>query len=338
MSEQDLSVQGETSYLEAMGQFEPFINRVPEELRFTESEFDFLMVDITRKCNLSCTHCFVGCGPHREEHMSKENLEACLDVCQKYGFKYMDVTGGAPEMNPHFEWFIREAASRGIPTTLRTNLCILERPEYSHLPELYAELGITVVASLPHYKERNSEKQRGKGSFSPAIRMLQKLNQLGYGKGDEGKNAQGKKLELNLVFNPAGAIMPPEAGPMEAEYKRRLFKDYEIVFDNLFVFTNIPSGRFAMSLINKGTLAGYMNKLIDAFNPDTVPVMQCRTSLDVGPDGRLYDCEFNQSEGLDLPCISGLTITDLLDHEMPLKRQIAFGNHCYGCTAGAGSS
>lgn len=338
MAEQVELLDEDASYRDVMQKFDPFVNRIPEEMQWTENRFSFLMVNITRRCNLACAHCFVGCGPQREEHMSKENLEACLDVCQQRGFDYLDITGGAPEMNPHFEWFIREAAKRGIPTTLRSNLCVLELPEYSHLPELYAELGIAIVASLPHYKQRNSEKQRGSGSFAPTIEIIKKLNDLGYGKGHESVNANGKPLVLNLVFNPAGAIMPPEAGPMESEYKRRLAKDFGIVFDSLFVFTNVPTGRFGKSLLRKGTLDGYMKKLIDAFNPCTVEFMQCRSSVDVGPDGRLYDCEFNQSEGLDLPCLSGSTIADLLDPSIPLRHKIAFANHCYACTAGSGSS
>ena len=321
---------------EAMRQFPPFVERVEEEYRWGFDDLDVLQVNITRQCNIACKHCHLECGPNRTEHMTKENLQNCLDVFQQRGFKSLDITGGAPEMNPDFEWFIREAAARNIPTIVRSNLVIHEEEGYQHFPALYAELGINVVASLPHYRERNMEKQRGAGTFMPVIRGLQRLNDLGYGKGEEGRNAHGKLLQLDLVFNPAGTNLPPDQTSMEAEYKRRLAEDFGIVFDNLFVFTNAPGGRFAMALYKKNKLADYMGKLIDAFNPDTVPSMMCRMEYSVAPDGRLFDCDFNQA--VDMPCRDGRTIADLLDPDQPLRRKIVFGNHCYSCTAGAGSS
>ena len=320
----------------AMAAFPPFIERIDEEYRYGLDELDVLQVNITRQCNIACTHCHLDCGPARSERMSKEHLQQCLDVFEARGFKTLDITGGAPEMNPDFEWFIREAGKRNIPMIVRSNLVIHEVEGYEHFPELFAELGINVVASLPHYRERNMEKQRGAGTFQPVIRGLQRLNALGYGKGEAGKNAKGQILQLDLVFNPAGMAMPPDQAAMEAEYKRKLKADFDIDFDNLFAFTNAPGGRFAMRLMKAGKLDVYMNKLIEAFNPDTVEGMMCRMEFSVAPDGHLYDCDFNQA--VALPCADGRTIGDLLDPEQPLRRKIVFGNHCYSCTAGAGSS
>ena len=337
MSEQMSCTSAQDNELaRAMGAFPPFIQKVQEEYRVSQEELDVLQCNITRQCNILCKHCHLDCGPHREEHMSREHLEQCLDVFQQRGFKILDITGGAPEMNPHFEWFIREAGRRGIPMIVRSNLVIHEEPGYEHDPARFAELGVNVVASLPHYRERNAEKQRGTGTFMPTIRGIQRLNDLGYGKGAAGANAAGQELVLDLVFNPSGVSMPPDQATMEAEYKRRLAADFDVTFNNLFTFTNNPGGRFAHALLRAGKLDAYMSKLIAAFNPDTVPAMMCRLGYSVAPDGRLYDCDFNQA--LDMPCSTKLFIGDLLDSANPLRRKLVFANHCYACTAGAGSS
>lgn len=320
----------------AMEAFDPFEERVPEDCRESLEKLTTLQVNITRQCNIACKHCHLDCSPARTEHMSREHLEQCLDVFEARGFESLDITGGAPEMNPDFEWFIREAGRRGIPMIVRSNLVIHEQPGYEHFPALFAELGINVVASLPHYRERNMEKQRGAGTFMPVIRGLQRLNALGYGKGEAGKNAAGQTLELDLVFNPAGIVMPPDQASMQAEYKRRLKEDFDIDFDNLFTITNNPAGRFAMALMRADKLDAYMGKLIGAFNPGAVPGMMCRMEYSVAPDGHLYDCDFNQAEGLSTE--GNLMIGDLLDMNRPVKHRICFGNHCYACTAGAGSS
>ena len=320
----------------ALAAFPPFVERVAPEYRTSNEQLDVLQVNITRQCNIACKHCHLGCGPARSEHMSREHLQQCLEVFEARGFKTLDITGGAPEMNPHFEWFVREAGARNIPMIVRSNLVIHAQPGYEHLPALFAELGVNVVTSLPHYRERNMEKQRGAGTFNPVIDGLLHLNELGYGKGEEGRNAKGQLLQLDLVFNPSGTLMPPDQASMEAEYKRRLGEDFGIVFDNLFTFTNVPLGRFAEALLRAGKLDSYMGKLIGAFNPETVPQMMCRAELSVGPNGCLYDCYFNQALGV--PCADKRMIGDLLDPSQPLKRGICFGNHCYSCTAGAGSS
>ena len=320
---------------EALAAYPPFYERVGE-YRFTEDALDTLQINIGLKCNFACKHCHVQSSPARTEEMSRETLEQCLKVYRDRGFSVIDVTGGAPEMNPCYEWFMREAAATGARVITRSNLAICKVKGYEHLPELWAELGIVVFASLPHYVKKSSEKQRGAGTFDPTIEVMQHLCELGYGKG-EGFGPNGKALELDLVFNPNGAVLPPDQSAMEREYKQKLAQDFGISFDSLFCIANAPGGRFGERLLATGNMDRYMNRLIGAFNPDTVPSMMCRTQLAVSWDGTLYDCDFNQA--VAMPCRSGLNIADMAnDPSIPLKREIVFGNHCYACCAGAGSS
>ncbi len=312
-----------------MDSFPPFFERVDETTCRTNDRLDVLQVNVGRLCNLSCRHCHMEAGPDRSEIMSRETLEDCLNVCVARGFKTLDITGGAPEMNPQFEWLAREAVARGVEVVVRSNLVVMQKEPYTRLPQIMADLGVTVVASLPHYTAKPVEKQRGAEVFAGAIGMLQKLNALGYGKGGG--------LALNLVFNPSGAFLPPDQDALEKEYRQKLDEDFGIAFDNLFVIANNPLGRFGNLLHKTGNLERYMGRLVEAFNPDTVPNMMCRSQLSVGWDGTLYDCDFNQAAGL--PCKSGLSIAELAaDSSLPLQRDIAFGNHCYACCAGSGSS
>ena len=314
----------------------PAFRKLAGDNRFTEDHIDTLQINIGLKCNMACKHCHVESSPARTEEMSKETLSQCLQVFRNWSMSTIDITGGAPEMNPNYEWFLREAVATGAHVMTRSNLTILKEPGYEHLPELLAELGVTVVASLPHYVKKTAEKQRGVGTFDDEIEMLQRLCALGYGKG-EGAGPNGKTLELNLVFNPNGAFLPPEQSALEAEYKQRLSEDFGIEFDSLFTITNAPGGRFGERLLKTNNMDRYMNKLIDAFNPETLPAMMCRSQLSVAWNGTLYDCDFNQA--VALPCKNGLTIADIAaDPSLPQKREIAFGNHCYSCCAGAGSS
>lgn len=317
-----------------MDSFPPFYERTDEVTRCTLEQLEVLQVNVGRLCNLACRHCHMDAGPNRAEIMARETLQQCLDVAASRGFKTLDITGGAPEMNPDFEWFIREAVARSLDVIVRSNLVVLRDEPYRHLPEVFAELGVTLFASLPHYTAKPVEKQRGANTFDGVITMLQKLNTLGYGRA-EGVNEEG--LVLNLVFNPSGAFLPPDQEALEREYRAKLAEDYGIVFDRVFAIANNPLGRFGNLLHKTGNLKRYMGKLVDAFNPDTVPSMMCRSQLSVGWDGTLYDCDFNQAA--DLPCKNGLTIAEMAaDPTLPLQRAIAFGNHCYACCAGAGSS
>ena len=319
----------------ALAQYPPFWEKVGE-YRYTEEQLDTLQINIGLACNFACKHCHVQSSPARTEEMSRETLEQCLKVFKDYGFSVIDVTGGAPEMNPHYEWFMREAAATGGRVITRSNLAICEEEGYEHIPELWAELGIVVFASLPHYIKKTSEKQRGAGTFDPTIRVMRRLCELGYGKG-EGAGPGGKTLELDLVFNPNGAVLPPDQEAMEREYKQKLAEEFGINFDNLFCIANAPGGRFGERLLATGNMDRYMNKLIGAFNPDTVPAMMCRMQLSVRWDGALYDCDFNQA--VDMPCKNGLNIADMANEpSIPAKRDIVFANHCYACCAGTGSS
>ena len=323
--------------LEVMDEFPSFYERVDEENRFTESHLSTLQMNVGLKCNLACKHCHVESSPARTEEMSQETMADCLQVVRDYDIETIDITGGAPELNPHYEWLIREAAATGAKVMTRSNLVILQDPEYAHLPELWASLGIVVIASLPHYVKKNAEKQRGADTYDPIIEGLKKLNSLGYGKG-EGAGPDGKTLELDLVYNPGGIFLPGDQAGLERDYKQKLGEEFGIVFDHLFAIANNPNGRFGNRLHQTGNLKKYMDKLVSSFNPGTVPTMMCRTQISVGWDGRLYDCDFNQAA--ETPCLDGGTIAELAhgSHRESLRREIAFGQHCYGCTAGAGSS
>ena len=306
----------------------PFSDRVDEDNRWSNSKLETLQINIGLKCNLSCKHCHVEAGPGRIESMSQEVMQACLDLLDWYGFKSLDITGGAPEMNPHLAWLLGEASRRSVSVMVRSNLVILGLPEYAHFAELYQQHGVQVVASLPHYVQKNSEAQRGVGTYDTSIKILQKLNSLGYGGSDA--------LVLNLVYNPGGAFLPSSQDQLEREYRKRLRDQFGIEFNNLFAITNNPLGRFAEALAAKGTLQAYVDKLVGAFNPETLPTMMCRNQLSVDYEGRCYDCDFNQAAGA--PCLDGRTVFDYHANTLDLKRKINFGNHCYACCAGSGSS
>lgn len=322
--------------LDVMAEFPPFVSRVDGENCFTEESLGTLQMNVGLRCNLACKHCHVESSPARTETMSKETMEQCLQVVRDHGIGTIDITGGAPEMNPNYEWLIRQAAATGAKVMTRSNLVILEEPEYAHLPEVWAELGVVVIVSLPHYVKKSAENQRGEGTYDPIIAGLQRLNALGYGRG-KGAGRDGKALELDLVYNPGGIFLPGDQAGLERDYKQQLSQEFGISFDHLFAIANNPNGRFGNALQKKGKLGKYMGKLVGAFNPGTVPTMMCRSQLSVGWDGRLYDCDFNQAA--EMPCVAGGSIADYAaDASRPLRRKIAFGQHCYGCTAGAGSS
>jgi radical SAM/Cys-rich protein len=306
----------------------PFIERVDDEYRVTEDRIGTLQVNIGLRCNLFCRHCHVQAGPHRTELMDKETMRACLDVIDAHEIAVLDVTGGAPEMNPHLLWLLEEATERGVKVMVRSNLTILTQPGFERHPETYARLGVTIIASLPHYVQKNADRQRGEGVYDASIQMLKRLNELGYGR--------NSRTELDLVFNPGGAFLPPPQAQIEREYKARLLDRHHIVFNNLFAIANNPLGRFADALYAKGSLDAYMDKLVGAFNAATVPNMMCRSQLSIDYQGICYDCDFNQAAGL--PCLDGRTILDYRGRATGLKRRIHFANHCYACCAGSGSS
>lgn len=319
---------GKAQIAEEVQSLPSFESKIKENaIKETLEKLDIMQINIGRTCNLACKHCHVEAGPERTERMTKETMQACLIVFQEQGFSTLDITGGTPEMNPDFEWLILEASKVCEHVIVRTNAVILTEEMYSHLPELYAEHKVEIICSLPYYRAKEADRQRGVGVFSKVIEALKRLNELGYGK------TQG--LVLNLVYNPNGAILPPDQTAMEKEYKQRLKADFGIEFNHLFTITNNPTGRFAAFLKRSGNLDSYMKRLYVAFNEGALEGMMCRNQLSVGYDGKLYDCDFNQAA--ELPVKTRETICDLAGKPYK-KREICFGRHCYGCTAGQGSS
>ena len=321
----------EKTIQEAMAEVPPFIGMVPEEHRVTNDALTTLQINVGYRCNLACRHCHLECSPARTEAMSREAMQACLDAYEVGGFRSVDITGGAPEMHPDLEWFLREWKARGVAPIVRTNLCILTQPEYAHFVNLYHEVNALLFASLPFYSARNVDKIRGDGTFMASIEALRLLNAVGYGDHD----GDGDTHTITLVFNPAGATMPPDQATMEAQYHRSLSRDFDVHFSNLVAITNNPIGRFAEALNRKDKLGAYLKRLYDAFNPDTTEGMMCRDQISVDWAGEIYDCDFNQALGLKI--LGKKTIFDFARENQP-PRKIVFANHCYACTAGAGSS
>ena len=284
----------------------------------TEEHLDVLQMNIGRKCNLLCKHCHVNAGPARTEEMSKEVMDACLTFAKEQNIATIDITGGAPEMNPHLEYLIEESSRICNHVIIRTNLVILLEEEYEQLMEVYAKNKVEIVCSLPYYRE---------GSFDKAIEVIKHLNAIGYGRNPE--------LVLNMVYNPAGAFFPPDQEAMEKEYKQKLLQDFGIEFNSLYTLYNNPMGRFGAFLQRSGNLKRYMKKLFDAFNADTVGALMCRTQISVDYDGQLYDCDFNLAAGI--PVVGNQKIFDVTGKPYQV-RKIRMDKHCYACTAGAGSS
>ncbi len=288
-----------------------------------------LQVNIGLKCNLLCRHCHVNSSPRREERMDWETMEAVLALAKSLSAETIDVTGGAPEMHPDFKRFVLAARRQGHEVIVRTNLTILLEEGFEDVPEFYRDHRIHLVASLPCYQEENVDKQRGDGVYTASIDVLRKLNALGYGADPD--------LQLDLVFNPGGPVLPPDQSELEDDYRRELADRFGIVFTRLFTITNVPIGRFRGDLRRGSRLAEYMDLLRDAFNTRTVGSLMCQQQISIGWDGTLFDCDFN----LALGCSAGFEQTKNVrdvDPDELLARRIVTGDHCYACTAGAGSS
>jgi radical SAM/Cys-rich protein len=290
-----------------------------------------LQVNLGYRCNLQCNHCHVNAGPRRTESMSGENIELIITLAQAGLFTTLDLTGGAPELHPQFRQLIEAVRERGVHVIDRCNLTILEEPGQQGLAEFLAEQGVEVVASLPCYLQENVDAQRGKGVFDSSIRGLQRLNELGYGRGSD--------KALNLVFNPQGAALPPSQQELELDYKQRLMCDHQIHFNRLLTITNMPIQRFGSALLSNGQFDSYMQRLRDSFQPQNLDAVMCRSLISVDWQGRLYDCDFNQMLGL--PMLSKqampLHLSQLAEQRLT-GRPIEVRGHCYGCTAGQGSS
>lgn len=289
-----------------------------------------LQLNLGYKCNLSCIHCHVNAGPRRTETMDEDTMRLALSVAEHLGVGTLDLTGGSPEMNPRFRWLVGQASAQGLHVMDRLNPTIMGEPGYGWVGAFLAQHEVEVVASLPCYSQDNVDEQRGNGVFESSIKALHELNALGYGQ-------PGGALTLNLVYNPNGAFLPPEQSALEAQYRRLLGDNFGIVFNHLFALANMPIQRYGSWLLSKGHFATYMATLRDAHRGENLASVMCRSSVSVDYNGRLYDCDFNQMLKLPLGGRGQDThLRDLLDS--PLPRAIGVAGHCYGCTAGQGSS
>ncbi|MCG8394070.1 MAG: arsenosugar biosynthesis radical SAM protein ArsS [Pseudomonadales bacterium] len=287
-----------------------------------------LQVNLGYLCNLSCVHCHVNAGPTRTELMDRDTVELVLDVIRKRDIRVLDLTGGAPEMNPHFRYLVKQATAMGVEVIDRCNLTILLEPGYEDLADFLAQHRVHVVASLPCYLEDNVNKQRGKGVYQGSIEALRQLNAVGY----------GDDLPLDLVYNPVGASLPPPQATLEADYKRELDARFGIRFNNLLTITNMPISRFGAVLLAHEQFNDYMQLLRDNFNRDTLPAVMCRNTVSVDYRGYLYDCDFNQMLHLTQGHHDSHThLSALLEADLE-GEPIYVADHCFGCTAGAGSS
>jgi radical SAM/Cys-rich protein len=313
MKEHDFSAKGE----DVLG----------EKLR--TREIHTFQINVGYLCNQSCTHCHHKAGPEREEIMSWETMEGIVQKAKEAEIPIIDITGGAPELNPHIREFITALKRNGHQIMLRSNLTVLLEDECRDLPEFYRDNGIELITSLPCYEKAEVDCVRGDGVFERSIEALKVLNHLGYGVDPD--------LKLDIVFNPMAAFLPPPQDALKEEYTEILWKDFKIRFTELFTITNMPMGRFLEDLVEKGQKEEYMQLLTGSFNPDTLKNLMCLFQINIGWDGTLYDCDFNQALGLRTVQDFGQNIKDL-DAGKIKVREIVTGEHCFGCTAGSGSS
>ncbi|MDX1544223.1 MAG: arsenosugar biosynthesis radical SAM protein ArsS [Christiangramia sp.] len=315
------------------GELPLFKEKIAETGKFPlkPKKLEILQINLGYMCNQVCSHCHVDAGPDRKEIMTVETMKQCLEVIENTGAHTLDLTGGAPEMNPEFRWFVEEAAKAGIKDFIvRSNLTIiLANKKYHDLPEFFKKHNVHVVSSLPFYKRERTDKQRGSGVFDKSIKALQMLNEVGYAQ-------EGTGLKLDLVYNPSGAFLPTNQQAMQNDFKKALKEDFNIDFDNLFAITNLPISRFLEYLIASENYEDYMYALVDAYNPAAVENVMCTNTISISWDGWLYDCDFNQM--LDLKVNSNVKHISEYNEDLLNDRNIIISQHCYGCTAGAGSS
>ena len=294
---------------------------------------EIFQINLGKLCNMTCRHCHVDSGPDRVlENMDRETVDACLQAIDLSGAHTVDLTGGAPELNPNFEYLVDACVERGKHVMDRCNLTILMVRRYQHLPTWFAERGVEVICSLPHYRKLNTDSQRGKGTYTKSIEAIRRLNKAGYGQGNP-------NLRLTLVTNPVGAFLSGDQGTMEQEWKNALARNHDVYFDRLIAINNMPISRFLEWLLESGNLEGYMERLVNAFNPATIAGLMCRNTISISWDGRIFDCDFNQMLEIESKLMDGSRphVKDFNLH-MLNQRQIQTARHCYGCTAGAGSS
>lgn len=299
-------------------------------LKLDACSVETLQVNVGKRCNQACKHCHVDASPTRREMMTRETVELVVDALRRYRFQTIDITGGAPELNPSFRYLVREARALGSHVIVRHNLTVTFETGQSDLPDFFREHEVEIVSSLPYFLEERTDAQRGRGVFLKSIEALRRLNAIGYG-------VAGNDLTLNLVYNPVGAYLPPDQASIEADFKRELLTRYDVTFDQLHTITNMPIKRFLDYLRRSGNEERYLRKLVEAFNPHTIEGLMCRRLLSVDWTGRLYDCDFNQMLELAVDPEMPQSIVDF-DPVKFATRRIMTGSHCFGCTAGAGSS
>ena len=315
------------------GSLPTFIEKIKSVNQFPlrPKKIEILQLNVGYMCNQVCAHCHVDAGPDRKEIMTIETMQQCLDVIKNTSVHTLDLTGGAPEMNPNFRWFVEEASKLGVQDFIvRSNLTIiLANKKYHDLPDFFAKHNIHIISSLPYYKREKTDKQRGDGVFDTSIKVLKMLNAVGYG-------MPNSKLKLDLVYNPSGAFLPTDQKALENDFKMALKEDFDIDFNSLFAITNLPISRFLDYLITSENYEDYMYSLVEAFNPKAVANVMCTNTISVSYDGWLYDCDFNQMLGLKV-AVSEKHISQF-NEEVLSNRNILISQHCYGCTAGSGSS
>ena len=315
------------------GELESFRTKLEKQGLFPlkPTGLDIFQVNVGYMCNQVCSHCHVDAGPDRKEIMTTETMQLCLDVLKASGAKTLDLTGGAPEMNPNFRWFVEEASKIGVEDFIvRSNLTIIRaNKKYYDLPDFFKKHNIHVISSLPYYKRVKTDQQRGNGVFDKSIKALQTLNDVGYGMPDS-------DLKLDLVYNPSGAFLPGDQNALEKDFKEALKEDFDIDFHNLFAITNLPVSRFLEYLVASGNYEDYMYSLVDSYNPVAVEGVMCRNTISVSWDGYLFDCDFNQMLALPVN-VKGKHLKDFNLEDLK-NRNITISQHCFGCTAGAGSS
>jgi radical SAM/Cys-rich protein len=297
------------------------------------SSLEIFQINIGKLCNMTCRHCHVDAGPDRtQENMDRQTIDACLLALDQTSAHTVDITGGAPELNPHFRYLVDQCVERKKQVIDRCNLTVLLLPGMQDLPAWLAERGVEVVCSLPHYRQRNTDTQRGEGTYERSIQALKHLNAVGYGQGDP-------KRRLTLMTNPVGAFISPNQYTIEQEWKEGLWRNHGISFDRLIALNNMPISRYLEWLETSGNLQYYMEVLVNAFNPATLTGLMCRNTISIGWDGRIYDCDFNQMLDLEAqdPHAQPFHIKDFQPDPLH-HRRIQTGRHCFGCTAGSGSS
>lgn len=317
----------------ANGELSPFSAKLKEVSQFPlrPNILEIVQINLGYMCNQVCSHCHVDAGPDRKEIMTKGVMQQCLSLLKNSKAHTIDLTGGAPEMNPHFKWFIEEASKIGVNDFIvRSNLTIMKaNKKFADLPEFFKKHNIHIISSMPHWTKGKTDKQRGNGVFDKSIQVLQELNAIGYGK-------PNSKLKLDLVYNPSGAFLPGDQVSLEKEFKKSLKENFNIDFHNLFSITNLPISRFLDYLIASDNYEDYMYTLVESFNPSTVKNVMCTNTLSISWDGYLYDCDFNQM--LNLKVNSPHNHISNYNEKALQNRNIVINQHCYGCTAGAGSS